>query len=113
MSRCARCGYGVSRSSRSSCSSSFYQGLLRGMLALAVLVGVGLYVTAQDVNVHIEPRPTPDAAAAAGANKQPEAKAADVVDDPGLKVNHGKPIKMDVDLVLVPVTVTDDWNRIV
>jgi Ca-activated chloride channel family protein len=92
---------------------SFYQGLLRGVLALAVLVGVGLYVTAQDVNVHIEPRPTPDAAAAAGANKQPEAKDADVVDDPGLKVNHGKPIRSEVDLVLVPVTVTDDWNRIV
>src|SRR5215468_7479129 len=113
MSRFARCGYGVSRSSKSFYSSSFYQELLRGMLALAVLAGVGLYVTAQDVNVHIEPRPTPDTAAAAAASKQPEAKDADVVNDPGLKINHGKPIITNVDLVLVPVTVTDDWNRIV
>jgi Ca-activated chloride channel family protein len=36
-----------------------------------------------------------------------------VATDPGLKVNHGKPIQIDVDLVLVNVTVTDDWNRIV
>ncbi len=44
--------------------------------------------------------------------KQPEApKPADVV-DPTLKT-HSKPIKVDVDLVLVPVTVTDPMNRLV
>jgi Ca-activated chloride channel family protein len=36
-----------------------------------------------------------------------------VATDPGLKINHGKPMQVDVDLVLVNVTVTDDWNRIV
>ncbi|HLW54509.1 MAG TPA: VWA domain-containing protein [Candidatus Angelobacter sp.] len=111
MSRFARCGYGVFRSSDSSCASLWREGLLRGVLALAVMLGMGLYVAAQDVSVHIEPRPTPDPAAAAA--KEPEAKDADVVTDPGLKINHGKPWMVDVNLVLVPVTVTDDWNRIV
>jgi Ca-activated chloride channel homolog len=106
MARYARRGFGISRTA-SSCSLA----LLRGLLALAVLLGMGAYVGAQDVNVHIEPRPTPDPAAAAA--KDAAAKAADVNTDPGLKVNHGKPVLVDVDLVLVPVTVTDDWNRIV
>jgi Ca-activated chloride channel homolog len=107
MARYARRGFGISRLSVCSCSLA----LLRGLLALVVLVGVSAYVGAQDVNVHIEPRPTPDPAAAAA--KDAAAKAADVNADPGLKVNHGKPVLVDVDLVLVPVTVTDDWNRIV
>ena len=111
MSRYARCGCGMSRSSEPLYLSSFCRGLLRGMLALAVVLGMGLYLAAQDVDVHIQPRPTPDPIAAAA--KEPEAKDADVVTDPGLKVNHGKPLQVDVDLVLVPVTVTDDWNRIV
>ena len=110
MSRLARCGYGVSRSSELSCPCSFRGVALRGMLLVAMLC-LGLSVPAQDVNVHIQPRPTPDPSAAAA--KEPEAKDADVVTDPGLKVNHGKPMQVDVDLVLVPVTVTDDWNRIV
>jgi Ca-activated chloride channel family protein len=111
MPRFARCGYGMSRSSESWLFLWLSSGLRRGMPALAVVIGMGLCLAAQDVNVHIDPRPTPDPFAAAA--KQPEAKAADVVTDPGLKINHGKPLQMDVDLVLVPVTVTDDWNRIV
>jgi Ca-activated chloride channel family protein len=111
MPRFARCGDGKRRSSESWSSLTSNGGLSRGVLALAVMLCIGLYLAAQDVNVHIEPRATPDASAAAA--KQPEAKAADVVTDPGLKINHGKPLQMDVDLVLVPVTVTDDWNRIV
>ncbi len=107
MARYARRGYGISRLSGCSRSSA----LLRGLLALAVLLGVSAYVSSQDVNVHIEPRPTPDPAGAAA--KDAAAKAADLNTDPGLKVNHGKPVLVDVDLVLVPVTVTDDWNRIV
>jgi Ca-activated chloride channel family protein len=107
MARYARRGGGISRLSGSPCSSA----LLRGLLVLAVLLGVSAYVRSQDVNVHIEPRPTPDPAAAAA--KEADAKGADVNTDPGLKVNHGKPMLVDVDLVLVPVTVTDDWNRIV
>jgi len=41
-----------------------------------------------------------------------EAKAAGVSVDPSLKT-HTKPIRKDVDLVLVPVTITDPMNRLV
>jgi Ca-activated chloride channel family protein len=76
------------------------------------------YAGAQDVNVNIEPRPSPtpdvsrQAPPPAATDPAPPAIPG-VVTDPGLKVNHGKPIQVDVDLVLVNVTVTDDWNRIV
>lgn len=115
MARFARRGYGMSRSSEVCRWSALRRRLFHGLLGLALALGL-TYLAGQDVNVHIEPRatptPTPDPAAAAAA------KAADttfpgVALDPGLKVNHGKPIQVDVDLVLVPVTVTDDWNRIV
>ncbi|HUQ50401.1 MAG TPA: VWA domain-containing protein [Terriglobales bacterium] len=53
-----------------------------------------------DENVHIIPRKSAD---------QPASK---VVDDPTLKT-HTKPLKVDVDLVLVNVTVTDPMNRLV
>jgi len=102
---------------------------LRWLLALAVLASFTGYCWAQDENVHVEPRPTPDPTAKAPRDTDKDAKdsakeskdsknAAEKTpgvasDDPGLKVNHGKPIQVDVDLVLVPVTVTDDWNRIV
>jgi len=58
-----------------------------------------------DDNVHIEPRKPADA-----PPKLPN-------NDPALKTSdpstRGKPIKVDVDLVLVPVTVTDPMNRLV
>jgi Ca-activated chloride channel homolog len=41
-----------------------------------------------------------------------DAKAAGVSVDPSLKT-HTKPIRKDVDLVLVPVTITDPMNRLV
>ncbi len=52
--------------------------------------------TADDV--HITPRP------------QPQPKEADI--DPALKT-HTKPLKVDVNMVLVPVTITDPLNRLV
>ncbi len=52
-----------------------------------------------DTNVHIQPRKNPEVPKPA-------------IDDPSLKTNT-KPIKVDVDLVLVPVTVTDRDNRMV
>jgi Ca-activated chloride channel family protein len=85
---------------------------LRVLLALTALFGLGVLAVCQDVNVHIEPRPTPTPTPNVSAAPDPATRA-DVATDPGLKVNHGKPIQVDVDLVLVPVTVTDDWNRIV
>ncbi len=113
MARYAQRGYGISRSAKFSGSST-----LRWLLVMAVFVGLTGYVSAQDVNVHIEPRPTPNPTSTApkddkdkDKDKDPAAKAPAVTTDPGLK--RGKPIQMDVDLVLVSVTVTDDWNRIV
>ena len=51
-------------------------------------------------DVHISPRVVP---------VQP--KASEII-DPALKT-HTKPLKVDVDLVLVPVTITDPMNRLV
>jgi Ca-activated chloride channel homolog len=90
--------------------------IVRWFFSLAMLIAFTGYVSAQDENVHIEPRPAD--AAKPPAAKQPEindpnANAPGVSNDPGLRVNHGKPTLVDVNLVLVNVTVTDDWNRIV
>jgi Ca-activated chloride channel homolog len=111
MTRYARRGYSTSRLSYFSGTWRLEQAILRGLLSLVVLLALSGATVAQDVNVHIEPRPTP--APSAPAEKDAAVKPAEVPSDPGLRVNHGKPTKVDVDLVLVPVTVTDDWNRIV
>jgi Ca-activated chloride channel family protein len=110
MARYARRGCSTSRSSDFARSSALEQKVLRVLLALTALFGLGVLAVCQDVNVHIEPRPTPTPNVSTAPDP---ATKADVATDPGLKVNHGKPIQVDVDLVLVPVTVTDDWNRIV
>ena len=76
----------------------------RCLLAFTVFLALSLATWAQDVNVHIEPHPTPD----------PNAKNLPESDIPlGPNGEHRKPIIVNTDLVLVPVTVTDDWNRIV
>jgi len=107
MARSKCCGYGASHPPMARFSVSYRTLAIRCVIALAVFVGLASHCRAQDdVNVHIQPRPE--------APKQPEApKPANLTDDPGLKLNHGKPLQVDVDLVLVNVTVTDDWNRIV
>jgi len=59
---------------------------------------------AQDDDVHITPRET---------KKADAAPAPDIPGvDPSLRT-HTKPLKKDVDLVLVPVTITDPMNRLV
>jgi Ca-activated chloride channel homolog len=70
----------------------------------------------EETDVHVVPReqkkdakPDPTVMPPAVAA---EAKAAGVVVDPSLKT-HTKPIRKDVDLVLVPVTITDPMNRLV
>ena len=66
-----------------------------------------IHVVPREQKKDAKPDPTvmpPDVAA--------EAKSAGVVVDPSLKT-HTKPIRKDVDLVLVPVTVTDPMNRLV
>ena len=66
-----------------------------------------VHVVPREQKNDVKPDPTvmpPDVAA--------EAKAAGVSVDPSLKT-HTKPIRKDVDLVLVPVTITDPMNRLV
>ena len=71
-------------------------------LAIAVSSGVSSMIWAQTTgdDVHISPRIVP---------VQPKANE---IMDPSLKT-HTKPMKVDVDLVLVPVTICDPMNRLV
>ncbi len=108
MSRYERRGYDASRSPEMFRYLALYRTSLRGFLAVAFLWLVGPWMFAQDVNVHIEPRSAPEAPKAQPVTATPDPSA-----DPGLRYNHGKPQIVDVNLVLVNVTVTDDWNRIV
>ena len=66
---------------------------------ICCLASMSLAQTAID-DVHLTPRIEP-----------PKAGAADYI-DPSLKT-HTKPLKVDVSLVLVPVTITDPMNRLV
>lgn len=113
MTRHVRRGYDVSRSLESLKKPGLRFGLLRWTMALAILAGLTATVSAQDEDVHIAPRPTPTPNSVPPKIEDPAAKIPGVATDPGLKINHGKPLQVDVDLVLVNVTVTDDWNRIV
>src|SRR5690349_21337319 len=105
MSRCERRGYGTCRSPELS-FTAFRTPLPLCVLAFLLVITFNRLAIAQDENVHITPRP-PDAVKPPGA-KDPAVTAA----ESQLK-NHTKPVQVDVNLVLVNVTVTDDWNRIV
>jgi Ca-activated chloride channel family protein len=74
----------------------------RRAAVLVLLCGLLLVpaLAAQQEEVHVVPRKPAE-----------RPKPAEIV-DPTLKT-HSKPIKVDVDLVLVPVTVTDPMNRLV
>jgi Ca-activated chloride channel homolog len=67
------------------------------------------YAQDEDQNVHIAPREAkkPDPVPSAEIAVPPG-----VIVDPSLKT-HTKPLRKDVDLVLVPVTITDPMNRLV
>ena len=77
--------------------------LSSSLLLLAVTLLLACPALSQSISddVHIQPRTQPD-------------RPKNVMDtiDPALKT-HTKPIKKDVDLVLVPVTITDPLNRLV
>jgi Ca-activated chloride channel homolog len=75
--------------------------LIAVLMVAGALLGVSAW--AQEQEVHITPRSKADVA-------QPPKAAADM--DPSLRT-HTKPFKVDVDLVLVPVTITDPMNRLV
>jgi Ca-activated chloride channel family protein len=68
-------------------------------LMIAVCGSLPLYAQNSSEDVHIQPRVQPP------APKEPEI-------DPAFKT-HTKPMKVDVDMVLVPVTITDPLNRLV
>jgi Ca-activated chloride channel family protein len=74
------------------------------MMIAAFCLALAVSVAAQDTDVHIQPREKP----------APEAKDPKTGQKTGpVEKTHGKAIQVDVNVVLVPVTVTDDWNRIV
>ena len=77
------------------------RAFLRFLLAACLLGLFALPLIAQSDDVHITPRE---------AKKTDPAPTDNI--DPSLKT-HTKPITRDVDLVLVPVTITDPMNRLV
>jgi Ca-activated chloride channel family protein len=77
------------------------QVFVRAHLPLLLLALLALPLLAQDDQVHIQPRDV----------KNTTPTVADTV-DPSLRT-HTKPLKKEVDLVLVPVTITDPMNRLV
>jgi Ca-activated chloride channel family protein len=90
--------------------------VLVAALLLAACAALPGFAQNEQTDVHVVPREQQK-----GANPDPsvmppavaaEARAAGVSVDPSLKT-HTKPIRKDVDLVLVPVTVTDPMNRLV
>jgi Ca-activated chloride channel family protein len=78
------------------------------LLPLMLLV-VPVFAQDEDQNVHLVPHPAkkPEVVTAGAVAAPPG-----VIIDPSLKT-HTKPIRKDVDLVLVPVTITDPMNRLV
>ena len=72
--------------------------LLSFAITLSSTFTPALWAQHQADDVHIRPRVEPE---------QPQDQI-----DPALKT-HTKPLKVDVDLVLVPVTITDPMNRLV
>src|SRR5271157_1180291 len=69
------------------------------LLVFAACCAQLLFAQNSTEDVHIQPRVQPP------AQKEPEI-------DPAFKT-HTKPYKVDVDMVLVPVTITDPLNRLV
>jgi Ca-activated chloride channel homolog len=105
MSRFECCGYGSSRSP--GLPNPSRAQMLRLVLPTLLFLVFTVYAAAQD-DVHIQPRAADAPPATAAKSPNPS----DV--PPGLTLKpNGKPILANVDLVLVNVTVTDDWNRIV
>ena len=81
------------------------QTLLVLLAVCVVACWLMLPAWAQDNDVHITPRETKKA----DATPPPDVPG---LADPSLRT-HTKPLKKDVDLVLVPVTITDPMNRLV
>jgi len=92
------------------------RGLRLAGLALTVIAFVAPFAGAQDQEdplnkVHVNPPPAAAPVPATGAPTGAEAPA--VTGNRALKVRPGELIRMNVDMVLIPVTVTDPMNRLV
>jgi Ca-activated chloride channel homolog len=85
--------------SRSAILSSIRVLAVLLVVAVAFALAPATFGQGSEMDVHITPQKEPE------KPKQPEI-------DPSLKT-HTKPIKVDVDLVLINVTVTDPMNRLV
>ena len=85
-----------------------YQCAKTVFLVLLSLLLAAPAMWAQTDEVHVAPRVQPTKPS--DPAKPPPGPAGDY--DPSLKT-HTKPMKVDVDLVLVPVTITDPMNRLV
>jgi len=93
--------------------------MLRLALFPLIVLAASLWCGAQDVNVHIEPRTQPEPAKNAPPNSTDATGTDDAAaSDKGTKTTSEESFRkprfvVPVDLVLVNVTVTDDYNRIV
>jgi Ca-activated chloride channel family protein len=106
-------------------SASLRLAMLRYTIMLAFLFGLALVAMAQDEPVHIEPRTKADPAKTDPTKTGPavsDSKGTDAAtantSGRGTGITNEQAFKshrvaIPVDLVLVNVTVTDDWNRIV
>jgi Ca-activated chloride channel homolog len=75
-----------------------FQSMWIAVLVVTTFSALPIFAQNSSEDVHIQPRPQP-------APKAPEV-------DPALK-NHSKPLSVNVEMVLVPVTITDPMNRLV
>ncbi|HEU5452540.1 MAG TPA: VWA domain-containing protein [Terriglobales bacterium] len=85
---------------------STYRSLLSMLVLAAVVVWISPAAAQTDDEVHIRPRIAEPAAAASAAASVPNGPLTDLN-------THTRPIRSDVDLVLVPVTITDPMDRLV
>jgi len=88
---------------------------IRGFACFGALAALFCFVQAhaqddQLNKVHVEP---PSAPSSAPASEPKGAEAAPDTGSASLHIHHGSFIRMNVDMVLVPVTVTDPLNRLV
>ena len=93
---------------RRECGRGIFRVWLAGVVVVLLLSRAGAQEDPLN-KVHVQPpeSATPDAGTPKGAEKPAES-------GPGaLKIHPGSFIRMNVDLVLVPVTVTDPMNRLV
>jgi Ca-activated chloride channel family protein len=77
---------------------SSFRSVRAAILVVTTFSAFSIFAQNSTEDVHIQPRP------------QPAPKAAEI--DPALR-SHSKPLSVNVEMVLVPVTITDPMNRLV